>query len=455
MDLLNIQNYINNINSILNSSNIFSNEEYKLLNESMYDTIKNCMIDNIKYIMNYEYDSEIKLYVFNLFYEQLNNLYKEDIENLELELHILIELNMNKVYKKYIPKRSFKNTFIRKLYNKVDINKKIETIKSIPQPEQRTNEWYIFRHNLLTASSIWKIFSTQSSQNQLIYEKCSTFNCEKFKTTFNCLNSPLHWGQKYEPVSVEYYEKMYNVKVGDFGCIKHPKYSFIGASPDGIVLSEDSEIYGRMLEIKNIVNREINGIPKFEYWIQMQIQMETCNLNECDFLETKFTEYDNYDAFINDGKFNLSKDNKKKGIILLFNNNMSPHYEYCPLDLKEEEYLKWESQILKKNSDKEWIQNIYWKLETISCVLVLRNKLWFENVISEIENFWRTIEYDKVNGFEHRAPKKRSSPKINPIENNDDMIIDNIDNLSQEFNNKNKLLIDSSLYIGNETFELK
>ena len=45
-----------------------------------------------------------------------------------------------------------------------------------------------------------------------------------------------------------------------------------------------------MLEIKNIVNREINGIPKKEYWIQMQLQMEVCDLGECDFLETRFKE---------------------------------------------------------------------------------------------------------------------------------------------------------------------
>ena len=40
---------------------------------------------------------------------------------------------------------------------------------------------------------------------------------------------------------------------------------------------------GRMLEVKNMYNRDINGIPKEEYWIQMQIQLETCNLECCDF----------------------------------------------------------------------------------------------------------------------------------------------------------------------------
>ena len=56
-----------------------------------------------------------------------------------------------------------------------------------------------------------------------------------------------------------------------------------------------------MVEIKNIVNREITGRPKEEYWIQTQIQMEVCDLDECDFVETRFKEYDSkedYDAGI-------------------------------------------------------------------------------------------------------------------------------------------------------------
>ena len=54
-----------------------------------------------------------------------------------------------------------------------------------------------------------------------------------------------------------------------------------------------------------------------------------------------------------------------------------------------------------------WIQNIYWKLEILSCVLVLRNKLWFEYVIYDIRNFWKIIEYERENGFDHRKAKKR------------------------------------------------
>ena len=162
-----------------------------------------------------------------------------------------------------------------------------------------------------------------------------------------------------------------------------------------------------MLEIKNIVNREINGIPKMEYWIQMQVQMETCDLNECDFLETKFVEYDSYNDFIEDGNFTTTNDNKLKGIILMFNKNNNTFYEYAPLYIDESTYNKWEESMFNKNSDSLWIQTIYWKLEKYSNVLVLRNKLWFKEAVKKFEAAWNTIIKERVEGFEHRAPKKR------------------------------------------------
>ena len=48
------------------------------------------------------------------------------------------------------------------------------------------------------------------------------------------VNSTLHWGQKYEPLSVKVYEHIYETGVEDFGCIQDEEYAFLGASPDGI-----------------------------------------------------------------------------------------------------------------------------------------------------------------------------------------------------------------------------
>ena len=94
------------------------------------------------------------------------------------------------------------------------------------------------------------------------------------------------------------------------------------------------------------------------------------------------------------------------------------HYEYSPLHISKDDFEKWEFDIMEKNKSNQWIQNIYWKLEKVSCVLVLRNKFWFKNCIDKFKNIWQTIEYERKNGYEHRAPVKREKKKIQPIVDN-------------------------------------
>ena len=52
-------------------------------------------------------------------------------------------------------------------------------------------------------------------------------------------------------------------------------------------------------------------------------------------------------------------------------------------------------------------------MEIISCVLVLRNKHWFNKINEQIKDTWSIIEKERVDGYEHRAAKKRAVPKIN------------------------------------------
>ena len=195
------------------------------------------------------------------------------------------------------------------------------------------------------------------------------------------------------------------------------KLYFLGASPDGIITNPTSPRYGRMLEIKNIVNREIDGIPKKEYWIQMQLQMEVCDLNECDFLETQFLEYDNESDFITDYEIDAEPENhftqtnngELKGIIMYFSKEGIPTYIYKPVDMNKLEFDVFEGETIKKmeENDITWIKNIYWKLQTYSCVLVKRNHRWFQDNISEIRDIWNIIKRERTGDYSHRAPNKR------------------------------------------------
>lgn len=302
------------------------------------------------------------------------------------------------------------------------------------QTEQRTDAWYARRHSMITASSLWKVFGTDSVKNQLIYEKCKPYvspssGDDKTQQPFVNVDSPLHWGQKYEFLSAEIYQRKNNTRLGEFGCIQHsdPRFPFIGGSPDGINVDESSPLFGRMVEIKNIVNREITGIPKEEYWIQMQIQMEVCDLDACDFVETRFVEYDDPQDYYTDVQIDyaysqsranangvdVDTDEDVRGIILYFINHdtRKPHYEYMPFDyLDVDTQEAWILNTISRFDTPNyiWIRNIYWRLDQYSCVLVRRNKLWFNSYAApQIETVWRTIERERVGDYSHRAPKKR------------------------------------------------
>jgi hypothetical protein len=270
----------------------------------------------------------------------------------------------------------------------------------------------------------------------LIYEKCLPINENGVSFGTTNLTSPAHWGVKYEPISVEIYKRRNQVEVIDLGCIQHPRYSFIGASPDGIVVSPTK--MGRMLEIKNPVNREIDGIPSEAYWIQMQLQMEVCDLDECDFVETQFREYPTETMFWEEVENDCGKsvfEKMEKGVLLLIMKESTemyqrpiPTYIHYPLDaeLTKENVETWITKIYNEKNEKEEqeekekeekeeqeekdkysVTPIYWFLEIYSCVLVRRNRLWFESVLPIIESAWNTVVKEREEGYGHRAPKKK------------------------------------------------
>jgi len=397
----------------------FIKENPKVITEPEFQDIFD---ENIEELMTSHFDDDV--------------FYTEEAEE---EMEEILEHAKTDFFKDFIPPRSYPDTFILKDPNYEIIGEKINNLKNKPQPEQRTNEWYQFRHNLITASNAYKAFENQTTKNQLIYEKCQPLilNNSSNEVVMVNTNTSLHWGQKYETLSLKIYEDTYNTKVDDFGCIQHSTYKYVGASPDGINVDTNSQRYGRMLEIKNIVNREIDGIPKKEYWIQMQLQMEVCDLDECDFVETKFIEYTDTNSYIEDtseelfedeegNEFNnvcLSKDDKIKGLIIYFHTKEGkPFYVYKPLDIVHPFDIKdWEDKTIEyyqENPERNkyiYMKTIYWKLEQISCVLVCRNKQWFHDNINELGEVWQIIEKERISGYEHRAPNRREPKKENFI----------------------------------------
>lgn len=411
------QNDLQELDDITNDFNeiaVFSMEEEVHMHNTALIMIDEYINSNIKTIKGPGFALQLEKEVFDLMYLSIANAYDFDIET---ELRTCVIYALSTYYKCIMPKRECKGTFIRAPPNMNIISNKIELLRNKPQPEQRSQAWYEFRHTLVTASAAWQALDSQCNINHLICEKCKPITVHA-NTGVNT-TSPFHWGIKYEEVSVMLYEDKYRTKVDDYGCIQHDTYKFLGASPDGINTCKKTNRYGRMLEIKNIVNRDITGIPKKEYWIQMQLQMETCNLNECDFLETRFKEYENKEAFDSDGTFNKTAKNMYKGIILYFLVDNKPYYEYCPLKYSNEEITTWEQEMMKVHVQDTWVQNLYWYLDELSCVLVLRNKTWFNAIIGDISDVWDIILKERVSGYEHRLPKRRINKASISTQNSD------------------------------------
>lgn len=231
------------------------------------------------------------------------------------------------------------------------IKKKVEKLVLSNQEQQKSQEWFEKRWNMVTASDIAAIFEEHPfmTKKQLLVNKCEPLKIET--------NSYLEWGNIFEKVALDLYKKLCVVSnVYEVGCIQHPTYNFLGASPDGILST------GKLLEIKCPKTRKIsNDVPRY-YWIQMQIQMEVCNLNECDFFQCEFEQYDNETEYMND------KSTITKG------------------------YIKH--------------QNIYWRLNKHTLVNVKRDTRWFIKNIGTIQKFWKSVLYYRKVGIENFDDRK-------------------------------------------------
>jgi putative phage-type endonuclease len=353
--------------------------------------------DNLEHIHKDTFTANMRQYITELLKAQLENEPEDTISS---------------AYQSALSSFHGRTTTVYPSISHDILSAKLTHIQHQYQPEQRSPEWFSFRNKLLTASSISKVLGSVAKRNELICSKCNPVTV----TSYTHTSGPMHWGIKYEPISIEYYCYKNKTQVQSYGCIAHSTYPFIGASPDGINVLETSPLYGVMLEIKNPISRQINGNPKEEYWVQCQIQMEVCDLDACDFLETKFTEYASEEEFNADGSFQLTHDNKYKGIILHFEIDGMYHYEYLPFQSTAEEYTVWKTSKLEQYP--AFIKEIYWKLECVECTIIPRNRAWFQWFLPQIIELQSIIDREKnTDEWKQRLPKKKNKLLMTPFSN--------------------------------------
>jgi len=262
-------------------------------------------------------------------------------------------------------------------------------LREIPVIEQRTPIWYETRQTLITASDMAQALGVGKfgSQKDLIVKKCG------FKPdNFNSNLPPLVWGVKYEPVANEIYKSLNHVEVYEFGLLKHPEVNFFGASPDGI------NDLGVMVEIKCPFRSKLTGEILEQYYIQMQGQLDVCDLDDCDFVQCGFVEYNSIELFEEDSHDEYpiySKDKCKKGVFMeyLLANATSSSYSYGLMDASVASVRAWvetESERLKALGV-ETMSPTYWKLSSFNCRRVTRDKEFIKAKYAELGQIWDRI----------------------------------------------------------------
>tara|TARA_B100000427_G_scaffold329771_1_gene347629 strand:+ start:1062 stop:2180 length:1119 start_codon:yes stop_codon:yes gene_type:complete len=346
--------------------------------------------------------------IFNILEKELS--IKTQIERQVLE--ILIEDNLSK---------HIKNEEIYQVRRN-----KLSNLKKLKLPNQRSPEWYELRRSILTASSLG------SAIDKCYFQSRDELLLSKIEETPFEPNPITEWGVKYEDVAIMFYEELYNVKVLDFGLIPHPTFNIFGASPDGICDDTGNKEYiARMVEIKCPPKRKFTKTVPHHYWLQVQGQLEVCDLDECDFFQVKIEEYDTFDDYckdqfiiddsIIDGRTEL---NFPKGVVITYKNDDNLSYIYSKLNESNETLLHWIDQ-----QPKEKLHEIkWWKIERYETTLVLRDKNWWIETIDKILCFYKDLQYYKEQGNLEILQKKiieakKRKKKIEALPLNDFQLI--------------------------------
>jgi len=289
------------------------------------------------------------------------------------------------------------------------IRKKLELVKQRQNTaSQKSKDWLSFRHNMITASDAHKCFGSVAAQNALIREKCQQSPLAQVTAV------ALEHGNLFEPVARRIYELLRNVTVEEFGCIQHPSHGFIGASPDGIVVSEESCFYGRLVEIKvpksRILTPHAFYIP-VAYRDQMQIQMETLDLPFCDYFECKLEVFESQEEYENPHIFLPDTSIEQKGLLIQLEDGVS--HIYVDQVTEPSSFVMWKNAILDTPGLAPINRVCFWRLEQHFLCVVQRDESWFNDfALPKLVSTWRKIEEARQDPSLQVAVTSRKKPQI-------------------------------------------
>lgn len=271
-------------------------------------------------------------------------------------------------------------------------------VETYGKSDQRTDAWYVKRGQMITASEVYKCLpdATPAQRHELILSKL----LPREQTSGQGARA-LIWGTQFEPIAKEVYSYFqHNIEIVDLPCIPHPTVNFLGASPDGIIITQDTsdKRYGKLVEFKCPISREFTEhtpIPP-GYFHQMQLQMECTGIDECEYIEVQFKEL-NYTEYVNctapiKSFFSM---NKETGEVL---------YKSFK---QEEDYISWKQRMI--GDQWEIYTPTFWMLNNWRSVTVKHQPAWLSLNLPFLTQAWSEIlEYRKT-GTLPQSPKEKTT----------------------------------------------
>lgn len=235
------------------------------------------------------------------------------------------------------------------------------------QNDQRTNQWHAKRGEMITASEVYKVFSTEDARREVMMRKLEPALPNEKTNPIQALL----WGTRFEPVAKKLYEQRTKCSITDVSCVQHPRYSFLGASPDGLIVPNTNDLrrYGRLVEFKCPISRVAkDGIP-IAYWHQMQMQMECTGIDECEYVEFRFKQL-NYTEWC--------QSTEEKGMFTVYADGRVAY------DIEDNTH--------------EDTHVVYWALQSIKEEFVPQDKTWITSHIDQLQSFWDEVLAHRANG---------------------------------------------------------
>jgi hypothetical protein len=264
---------------------------------------------------------------------------------------------------------------------------------TVEQMPQRTTDWYTQKINMVTASEISSLWKGPRARINLIAAKCTPPEPRENRlATLRAETTPMDWGVRYEPV-VKIILERDGSRIQELGRIQHRTMNGLAASPDGLYTA--GPLKGSLVEIKCPISRAIQAEIPFDYWCQMQIQMEVCGIDSCEYVEAKIKEGDGTGAGA-----------EAEGYIsLLLHTDDDSH---------EMKYVYHSDPVYQPSAEEPWIciETYSWACTSLRRTIVKRDLAWFEKVGPDIDLFWKEVTDVREGRRVLEPAKRKTKPKI-------------------------------------------